>query len=706
MRAFNGSFVFATLLATLALAATPLAAGKPSPPFTEEELAFLGEIDDAYAWSVTEYLVGAGRVVEGTEKSHDTAVWIRDQLIEVCGLEPANVALEAFPVVSYDLDEATAGDSVGYTSLEVQAGGAWLAIPAAQAHEGDGTGPAGVTAEIVDLRNGKLADFERAGAENIAGKIVLFSRTDVMFYGTPVLHMAAHRGAVGAIVHFPVVPDDVLKIDVSDEILPMVYVSNADAAEIRALMAGGPVTAKLVVDNRWDGEPLSVGYNVLGVIPGTDHPDEYVYLGAHFDHWFTSAADDNAGVGSLLAIAKAVVDSGIQPKRSLVFAAWDAEEMGGWGDTWYDWAIGSYSHIVRTLDGMPGLHAERAGKIAAMLNMDVIAADGTIVYLETTADMTRFIRRAAWDSGLAAIVPTFVYWPPSSYDDWPFYMAGVPVSQIAFWGPAYDNLYHTTGDTMDKLNPDYLHANIAFNGLAGIRISQAVALPYNLDENIVAVEKDLDRLAKRDPEAMKRVDLSALTGGLEAYRAQVARINALVGVKKNPTVDFDLLNSRMMEAAVALNPVMFDWDFTAWIPGWTGVSVFDNPSNDLYHMKAASRALARRDGETAMSMLKGVTTMRWGVYVDYAAYRSVLDTIYYIEPDHLLWGEGFLPPLSDVHAEYFSIAGKTADRRPNFSSERAALGERVEALYAEMDGIADELGEALADAAGILADVR
>ena len=706
MRAFTGLSVLATLFVTLALAATPLAAGRPSPSFTEDELAFLDEIDDSYAWSVTEHLVDAGRVVEGTAKSYDTAVWIKDQLVDVCGLDPANVVLEAFPVISYDVDEELAGDSVGYTSLELKSGEAWASIPAAQAHEGNGTGPSGVTAQIVDLGDGKIEDFERAGAENIAGKIVLFSRTDVMFYGTPVLHMAAQRGAVAAIVHFPVVPDDVLKIDVSDEVLPMVYISNNGAAEIRSLMAEGPVTAKLIVDNHWDGEPASTGHNVLGVIPGTDHPDEYVYLGAHLDHWFTSAADDNAGVGSLLAIAKAIVDSGIKPKRTLVFAVWDAEEMGGWADTWYDWTIGSYSHIVRTLDGMPGLHSDRVGKITAMLNMDVIAADGTVVFIETTPDMTRFIRRVASDSGLVATVPTFVYWPPSSYDDWPFYMAGVPVMQIAFWGPAYDNLYHTTGDTMDKINPLYLHANVVFNGLAAIRMSQAVVLPYNLDENIEVVEEDLAVLASRDPEAMTRVDLSGLSAGLEAYEAQVDRIDALLSKKRKMTVDVDLLNGKMMQSAAALNPILFDWDFTAWIPGWTGVSVLDNPSNDLHHLKAAIDALAQADGATALYMLERITTMGWGMYVDYEAYTSVLDTIYYVEPAHLLWGEGFLPPLSDVHQEYFSILEKTAHGQSDFSAEITALGQRVEDLYAEMDGIADELGEALADAAEILADVR
>ncbi len=123
-------------------------------------------------------------------------------------------------------------------------------------------------------------------------------------------------------------------------------------------------------------------------------------------------------------------------------------------------------------------------------------------------------------------------------------------------------------------------------------------------------------------------------------------------------------------------------------------------------MKAAIEALTDADARRAMRMLENVASMGWGVYVDYEAYTSVLDTIYYIEPDHLLWGEGFLPPLSDVHREYFSIMEKSAADAPDFSAEIAALGQRVEELYDELGPIADELGEALADAAGILADVR
>ncbi|MGP7796986.1 M28 family metallopeptidase [Sphingomonas sp. CLY1604] len=82
--------------------------------------------------------------------------------------------------------------------------------------------------------------------------------------------------------------------------------------------------------------------NVIGVLPGTD-PElskEYVLLTAHLDHLgddaeaegpdkiFNGAMDNAAGVATMLAAAEAFVDSGVAPKRSVMFAALTSEETG------------------------------------------------------------------------------------------------------------------------------------------------------------------------------------------------------------------------------------------------------------------------------------------------------------------------------------------------------------------------------------------
>lgn len=701
MRRFVAAF--SVLLMTVSAFSLAVGAVGPPTPAASDEAAFIESLDNDYAMWVTNELVEAGRVVAGTEKSYQTALWIKSQMISECGLDESNVRLEPFPIVGWNLDEATAGWNVGRTLLEVDVGGTWVELMAAQCVKGDGTGPDGVIAEIVDVDDGTLEDFEALGEGGVSGKIVLFTRTDVMFYGTPVLYMAAQRGAVGAITHFPKVPDWELKIDISDGILPLMYVTDDSAAMIRGMMAVEPVVCHFVVDNDYNELPLSTGYNVIGMIPGSELPGEYVYVGAHFDHWFTSAADDNAGIGSLLSMAKAFKDSGIQPRRSVVFIAFDSEELGGWQDTWYDWCMGSYSHIVKTLTGEvlnPGV----LGKIVAMFNMDVIGTEGAEVYVETTPDLTRFAKQAAVDSGLIATAPaTYVYWPPSSYDDWPFFMAGVPCTQIAWWGEEYDKLYHTTGDTMASLNPSYVRVNTVFNGLMTIRMAQASVLPHEMKKNADVVRGGIDSLYAMDPAAEEMTDLSMLEDALEAYSSAVDRLSK---VSDRRSVGSNKLNTQMMEAAKVLNPMMFDWSFTSWIPGWTGIFVLDNPANDLYCMNGAIDALRAGDGSTAKHMLKDVTTMKWGRLVDYEAYLGIMDYIYYIPEDHLLWGGGFLPPHSDVHQIYFSIAEKLGSGWADFSAEIASLEKLVAELYADIDVIADELAEAMFAAAEELSEVR
>lgn len=85
--------------------------------------------------------------------------------------------------------------------------------------------------------------------------------------------------------------------------------------------------------------------NVIAKIAG-DNPDEYVIIGAHYDHLgfdpmldgdqIYNGADDNAsGVAAVLQIARAFKESGKRPKRTVVFALWDGEEKGLLGSEYF-----------------------------------------------------------------------------------------------------------------------------------------------------------------------------------------------------------------------------------------------------------------------------------------------------------------------------------------------------------------------------------
>jgi Zn-dependent M28 family amino/carboxypeptidase len=93
-------------------------------------------------------------------------------------------------------------------------------------------------------------------------------------------------------------------------------------------------------------QAFSGGTNVVATIPGTDLADEYVVVGAHYDHLGSScqskksgdticngATDNAAGVAAALAIARSI--GAKHTRRSVVIGLWDGEEDGLVGSRWY-----------------------------------------------------------------------------------------------------------------------------------------------------------------------------------------------------------------------------------------------------------------------------------------------------------------------------------------------------------------------------------
>ena len=81
-------------------------------------------------------------------------------------------------------------------------------------------------------------------------------------------------------------------------------------------------------------------WNVIATIKGEVEPDKWVMIGNHRDAWVYGAVDPGSGTAATLEMARAVgsaVKQGWKPRRTLVYASWDAEEYGLVGSTeWCD----------------------------------------------------------------------------------------------------------------------------------------------------------------------------------------------------------------------------------------------------------------------------------------------------------------------------------------------------------------------------------
>ncbi|NWR70433.1 FOLH1 carboxypeptidase, partial [Centropus unirufus] len=80
-------------------------------------------------------------------------------------------------------------------------------------------------------------------------------------------------------------------------------------------------------------------YNVIGTIKGTVEPDRYVILGGHRDSWVFGGIDPQSGAAVVHEIVRSfgkLKRKGWRPRRTVIFASWDAEEFGLLGST--EWA--------------------------------------------------------------------------------------------------------------------------------------------------------------------------------------------------------------------------------------------------------------------------------------------------------------------------------------------------------------------------------
>ncbi len=134
--------------------------------------------------------------------------------------------------------------------------------------------------------------------------------------------------------------------------IPVLPVSYADAQPLLAAITGpnaprnwqgglpityrlGPGAAKvhLKVFSNWEMKPL---YDVIGKIPGSTNPDEWVIRGNHHDAWVNGAEDPISGMIAVLEEARALgelLKQGWKPKRTIIYCAWDGEEPGLLGST-------------------------------------------------------------------------------------------------------------------------------------------------------------------------------------------------------------------------------------------------------------------------------------------------------------------------------------------------------------------------------------
>jgi uncharacterized protein len=227
------------------------------------------------------------------------------------------------------------------------------------------------------------------------------------------------------------------------------------------------------------------GRNVLGVLPGRDprYAHQVVIVGAHYDHlgqgpdgtvW--AGANDNAsGVATMLEIARSWQAEGYAPRRTVVFAAWDAEESG---------LLGSRQYVNH-----PSYPLEDT---LAMVQLDMVGGGSDTLSISGERELADHLGAAADSFDVEAAITDL-----GRSDHTPFLRVGVPASLLIWFGeegaPSY---YHRPGDLPGEIELLKLE-----------RVGEVASLAI-LD--LVESEPAVYDLLERRADALRRGDLNAL----------------------------------------------------------------------------------------------------------------------------------------------------------------------------------------------------
>jgi hypothetical protein len=218
------------------------------------------------------------------------------------------------------------------------------------------------------------------------------------------------------------------------------------------------------------------GNNVVATIPGTVSANTELIVGAHYDSesWDPASApgaDDNAsGTAAVLEIARVIKQSGYQPRATLRFIAFGAEELGLLGSH-------DYAHKAKTV----------GRKISLMQNYDMIGH-------RLKMQPERFVMvvwyqgseaEASLDSSLKCQYTTLTPMMSTSYrsqtDSWSFVSEGYKAVFNIEW--FFTQYYHTPQDSFKTLDMAY----------AGEIVRSGLALLLTMDSKVVnSVETRLE----------------------------------------------------------------------------------------------------------------------------------------------------------------------------------------------------------------------
>jgi N-acetylated-alpha-linked acidic dipeptidase len=272
----------------------------------------------------------------------------------------------------------------------------------------------------------------------------------------------------------------------------------------------GKEKVHLKVESDWGTKPV---LDVIATLKGSEEPETWIVRGNHYDGWVNGADDPISGESALMEEARTLGElhkQGWNPKRTLVYAAWDGEEPGLLGST--EWAERHADELTR--HGAVYINSDENGR-------GYFGGSGSQSFELMVNDVTREMTdpetgKSVWDRQKAATQTgrgrrsggsgdgrkTIPFGPAGSGSDYAGFIdhLGVASINIGYGGEDRGGTYHSAYDTpwhWDQFaDKDQVYGKL-FAQTAGtivLRIANADVMPYNFTELALTVKDYADNL--------------------------------------------------------------------------------------------------------------------------------------------------------------------------------------------------------------------
>ncbi len=243
--------------------------------------------------------------------------------------------------------------------------------------------------------------------------------------------------------------------------IPTVDLSLEDYGMLyRLVKHGSNPKIKIVSESKELG--MMPTFNTIAEIKGTEKPDEYIILSAHFDSWDggTGATDNGTGTITMMEAARILKKIYPNPKRTILIGLWGSEEQG---------LNGSRAFVED--------HPKIVSGVQALFNQD--NGTGRVVRLSGQGFLHSYDYVGRWLEAVPEnitkhIETTFPGTPGGGGSDYAsFVSAGAPAFSLSSLNWSYWNYtWHTNRDTYDKIIFDDVLNNVILTAILAYKASE------------------------------------------------------------------------------------------------------------------------------------------------------------------------------------------------------------------------------------------